>query len=405
MAGEKKGVVVVLVQAALLTALIVGLSAGSVRLWGGKPEKTLERPKFRFEAGLTVGEFQRLNNIPDQVMRKALDLPDRDDPARPLASLGLDQDRIAARLNQALALAEEEASKNWKKILLKFAAWILFLSGAFMILRRGRMSPGRRKVFYLSATLIFGVVLGSDPNAMGTIKDAIFLYASRGAVFPPRLVAFAVFMLMAVAANKFICSWGCQFGTFQDLLFRLTRDSRDRPGSFPRIKVPFAVSNSVRVAFLGLFVGLALAWTFDLIGAIDPFKIFSPLSLGAAGAIFTGALAAGSLFVYRPWCHFFCPFGLAGWLAEKVSLYRIKVDYTTCVACEKCAAACPSTVMGAILKQDRAAVPDCFSCGSCLAVCPTGSISFSRGRRAKPPEGHFDRRKKTGKAGGATLGV
>jgi polyferredoxin len=39
-----------------------------------------------------------------------------------------------------------------------------------------------------------------------------------------------------------------------------------------------------------------------------------------------------SLFIYRPWCYFFCPFGLDGWMAEKISLFKIKVDYDKCIA-------------------------------------------------------------------------
>ena len=96
-----------------------------------------------------------------------------------------------------------------------------------------------------------------------------------------------------------------------------------------------------------------------------------------------------SLFVYRPWCHFFCPFGLVGWLVEKVSIFRIKVNYETCISCEACAKACPSTVMNAILKRENI-IPDCFACANCIDVCPTGSVSLAAGKRKLPPEGKFE---------------
>ena len=81
-------------------------------------------------------------------------------------------------------------------------------------------------------------------------------------------------------------------------------------------------------------------------------------------------------------------FGLAGWLAEKISVYHVTVAYDKCAACGACERACPSTVMGAILKRDRA-IPDCFSCGDCLAACPHGAVSFSAERRQVPPPGKF----------------
>jgi formate hydrogenlyase subunit 6/NADH:ubiquinone oxidoreductase subunit I len=80
---------------------------------------------------------------------------------------------------------------------------------------------------------------------------------------------------------------------------------------------------------------------------------------------------------------------LAGWLVEKISRVKIKVNYETCIACRKCAAACPSTVMAAILQRDKKTIPDCFSCYACREECPTGSISFSTGKRTLPPGDFF----------------
>jgi polyferredoxin len=109
-----------------------------------------------------------------------------------------------------------------------------------------------------------------------------------------------------------------------------------------------------------------------------------------AGGLFIGLVLITSLFVYRPWCHFFCPFGLVGWLAEKISIFKVKVDYDKCIACGACSKACPSTVMGAILKQDRI-TPDCFSCGTCMEACPADAISFDCGKRPKPPQEKFEK--------------
>jgi polyferredoxin len=203
------------------------------------------------------------------------------------------------------------------------------------------------------------------------------------------LIAFGVFLLLVIVANKFICSWGCQLGTLQDLIFRLNRDKDDRKGLFRQFKVPFVVSNGVRFAFFVALTTIAFVWATDIVEGIDPFKIFKPQVLGVVGAVFAGAILVVSLFTYRPWCHFFCPFGLAGWVAEKISLFKIQVDYDKCIACGTCERTCPSTVMGAILKRDRV-IPDCFACGTCIESCPAQAIAFKTGRRNRPPEGKFD---------------
>jgi polyferredoxin len=140
-----------------------------------------------------------------------------------------------------------------------------------------------------------------------------------------------------------------------------------------------------------VFTFVAFLWGADIIEPIDPFKIYKPAYLGLVGVLFLALLLIMSLFIYRPWCHFFCPFGLVGWLVEKISRIRISVDYETCIGCKKCAAACPSTVMGAILIQDKKTIPDCFACYVCREICPTESISFSSRKRTAPPIGHFDK--------------
>ena len=143
---------------------------------------------------------------------------------------------------------------------------------------------------------------------------------------------------------------------------------------------------------IGIFLVVISLWeVLTAIGWIDPFKVFKPAALGLYGGIFLGALLAASLFIYRPWCHLFCPFGLAGWMVEKVSLVKIKVNYEACIACRKCVAACPSTVMGAILKRGTKTIPDCFACYACREECPTDSISFSTGKRTQPPADFFEK--------------
>jgi polyferredoxin len=145
-------------------------------------------------------------------------------------------------------------------------------------------------------------------------------------------------------------------------------------------------------SFLLTFTFVAFAQGTDIIESIDPFRIYKPSSLGIGAGAFIAAILIASLFTYRPWCHFFCPFGLVGWLVEKISLVKISVNYETCIACGKCADACPSTVMGAILRRNKKTIPDCFACYTCRDICPTGSVSFSSRKRTLPSPGHFHKR-------------
>ncbi|MDT8366444.1 MAG: 4Fe-4S binding protein [bacterium] len=373
---------------ALTVALVVGLSAASVALWGGKSGKFMDIPELQIDRAMTIAEFGQANSLANPRLKEIFDLTSRADLDKKLDDLRLSDEQIREKVEGGAALIAEEQSKDWMKILTKFVFWMIFLSFVFVLMRRSRINPGRRRFIYIASIMIFGVALGSDPSAMGTVKDAITLYATKGVVFPPRMIALSVFLLMVLIANKFICAWGCQAGVLQDFIFRLNRNVPDTRGIHRQYKPSFTATNTIRILFFGAFTLAAFLWSVDIIEFVDPFKVYKPAALGAAGMGFVLLLLGASLFVYRPWCHLFCPFGLVGWLVEKVSIFRIKVNYDTCISCEACAGACPSSVMNAILKQEQV-IPDCFACANCIDVCPTKSVFLGAGRRQAPPAGKF----------------
>ncbi len=385
---DKKIVTSLWLRFFIVIAAVVLLSLLSSFFWQGTPEKTEDSIPLIIRDGMTIAEFGKENRLPDEVLKKVFPLQGKADFQKTQESLNIPRNELVEKVGKTRALAEEYKSKNWAKIPLKFGLWILFLAGVFVLMRRKKITPGLRRKLYLTAAVVFGVVLGSDPGPMGTIKDAIVLFGAKRVVFPPRMVALTVFLLMVFLANKFICSWGCQVGTLQDLIFRLNRNRADTEGILKQYRPPFLWTNAIRIAFFLIFSLVAFAWGTDLVEPIDPFKIYKPAAIGIGGGAFLGLILIASLFVYRPWCQFCCPFGLVGWWVEKISLFKIIVNHQTCIGCRSCEKTCPSTVMGAILKRDRT-IPDCFACGTCIEVCPTKSIRLATGKRSRPPEGKF----------------
>ncbi len=373
-----------------LIVLVVGLSFLSGEIWSEKPEKLPKADALVVEKGMTLGQFGEANGLPNQALKEIFGLQTKSDRDNTLERYGTPE-QVSALVLKKMALASEHASKNWIKILVKFCLWVVFLVSVFLIAKGRKVTPRLRKGMLLAAVLVFGVALGSDPSPMGTVKDAIHLYGAAGAIFPPRMIALTVFLVLVFLVNKYICAWGCQVGTLQDLIFHLNRTDKLKAVLGRQVKLPFVLTNTIRIVFLALFTVAAFMWGLDLIEPVDPFKLFNPGHVVPGGGIFIGVLLVAALFVYRPWCHLFCPFGLVGWLVEKISRVRVSVDYETCIACQKCAAACPSTVMGAILRRDTKTIPDCFACYTCRDVCPTGSIRFSAERLTMPPAGHFDK--------------
>ncbi len=369
-----------LVWFVVIVAAVVILSELSSRLWGGKTE---EMTSYTVEIGSdrqTAQDIIRENQLPPKPVLDALKVRPDDAGSKTLADLGITPEQARSKIAKSLALFQEHQSKNWVKIFSKFALWFLLLPIPFVLMFRKKISAKNRKILAAASVLIFGVALGSDPSPMGTVKDAVFLLINDHVVFPPRIIALIVFLAMVVIGNKFICSWGCQFGMLQEFLFRANRRPFDRKGIFRQIKLPFWLTNSIRVTVFVVFCFVAFSIGLDIIGLVDPFKIYNPAALAVPAIIFIAILLLAAPFMYRPWCHLACPFGLVSWLFEKLAIFRIKVNYHDCIACDLCERACPSTVMGAILRKDRV-IPDCFSCGNCIDVCPTDAIRFSTSRR------------------------
>lgn len=375
----------VILQAVALVAIVLVLAVASNRLWGGKPEKIELPANFTLRAEMPLSEVAAVNGLPKKILQKAFSLQAGEARGKTLGDLGLSVEETEVRLRKAYALGQQHNSKNWVKIFSKFALWFAFLPIAFFLVLRNRITPKVRKGMLAASLLIFGVALGSEPNPMGTIKDTITLLGISGVVFPPRAIALSVFLLTVILANKFICSWGCHLGVFQDLLHRINRGKRDRRGIIPQWKPPFWLSNGIRIATFTALTGFAFLWAYDLLEPIDPFRVFKPAHLGIAGGIAVLLVLTTSLVAYRPWCTFFCPFGLVDWLGEKISIFKMKVDYENCPKCDACVKVCPSTAMDAILYRDKV-IPDCYACGACMDICPTDAIQFGTGRREKPTE-------------------
>jgi NAD-dependent dihydropyrimidine dehydrogenase PreA subunit len=373
----------------LLLITVITLSYITNSIWGNPPEREIEKEQFVVGPAMTVAAYGRINNIPPVVLVKIFNLAREADSVKYLKDFSLSPEQLLKRTRVEISQYLEEHSKNPIRYTIHFIVYLVFLAFVFYLLYRSQITPLKQKWLYLAAIIIFGFGFNSNPSPMGPLRDTIALFSNPGDMIHPRLFAILTFLVFVVVANKFICSWVCQVGVLQDFIFRLNRFQKGRNGIFRQFKVPFFITNSIRIIFFIVISVSSFLWAFNVIGRIDPFNVFNPAAAGLNGWIFIVSILFLSLFVYRPWCHLFCPFGLFGWLFEKISIFKITVEYNTCTACGICSDRCPSDVMEAILKGKRT-VPDCFSCGTCITECPTGSIKFNKTKRSKPPVAFFE---------------
>jgi len=267
-------------------------------------------------------------------------------------------------------------------LLIKLILWIAVVVSATRLLQKRKVSSKLRFFMLAAGVIVFGVIYafivqgGVNPSPVLSLRGVLSSILVKHTIAPPLLGMLIVLLVMGIVSNKSLCGWGCQLGLLQDLLFRVPT---------PKWKPPFWLSNSVRsIAFIALVGGMAWA-TFDWIAHVDPFLLFSSKWVTPA-LLFVGAILLASLFIYRPWCQFLCPFGLVSWVLEQVSILRPRIDHDKCLGCKNCVDACPTGAM-ADFYEDKKIHADCFSCGACIAACPRDEALMWRGpRRGKNKE-------------------
>jgi ferredoxin len=263
----------------------------------------------------------------------------------------------------------------------------LVLGGVVYLARLGRPDLSgvehRRKWFpripyiisLMVSVIVAGFLLGKSPNPMeGVVK----IFKSMVGLYPDptaKAAAFIFFVTLAIAGNKVICGWACPFGALEELIYSvpILKGLKNR-------KLPFVLTNTIRAA---LFV-VMLLFLFGMVGGrkgtviyhyLNPFNLFN-FDFETISISLTIILALlGSIVVYRPFCQFICPFGFISWIAEYLSIFRIRIDKDKCTQCGACIKACPlaaaeGRVYGKILSAD------CFSCARCLNVCPFDAIQY-----------------------------
>ena len=279
---------------------------------------------------------------------------------------------------------DEEAAKKpmgfWGVLLLpKIWVGAIFCLAGALLLAKAKATRSIRRMFLPVIFFAFGVLavlplgqfaagMGLHPSPVCTVtKPFLFINAGRGVpiVFFAVLAAVTVF---SVAGNKLFCGWVCPIGAIQELFHSIPVPQR------MKIKLPFKVTNWIRVLAFLVFVPLVFIFGKSIYDYINPFHALHWTFVLLDMLVLTVVLIA-SVFIFRPFCYVLCPLGLYTWVLEHISISRIRVDQDLCTKCDNCVVATPCPAMPAIVDGKRSR-PDCHACGICLDKCTEGAITF-----------------------------
>lgn len=193
----------------------------------------------------------------------------------------------------------------------------------------------RRGIFWLMLFSLgyFGFYKQGCICPIGSIQNVtLALFNSHYAIPLTVTIFFVLPLAFALFFGRVFCSSVCALGAIQDMVVL-------KPIQLPR-KVTTALS-MIPYVYIGLAVLFAATNTGFLICRYDPFIGFFRLS-GNAPYLYLGAgfLLAG-IFIARPYCRFFCPYGVLLGLMSRFSRRHITITPTVCVNCRLCEKACP----------------------------------------------------------------
>lgn len=187
------------------------------------------------------------------------------------------------------------------------------------------------------------------------------------------VILMVIIFSLAIMAGPVFCSHVCPLGSFQEWIGKLGRKLfKKRYNHFIPMKV-HAVLKYFRYVVLALVVYVTAKSGYLMFADIDPYNaLFSFWSdeVSIKGLIILGITAVASLFVERPWCKYACPYGALLGLSNKIRIFKIRREASTCISCNQCNVACPMNIEVA----SKSVITDvqCISCMACTSEekCP-----------------------------------
>ncbi len=212
------------------------------------------------------------------------------------------------------------------------AVLLVVLSLASWLALRKRSRPG---ILWLSVftLLYFGFYREGCICSVGSIQNIVLSFSDvTYAISATVLLFFLLPLIFALFFGRTFCAGACPLGVIQDLII------------IHPISLPFWLRKTLGIIpyiYLALAVLYAATGTDFIICRYDPFigiyRMDAPYTMIVLGIAF---LLMG-MFVGRPYCRFFCPYGvLLKWMS-KFSHWHLTITPAHCIHCKLCTTSCP----------------------------------------------------------------
>ncbi len=210
----------------------------------------------------------------------------------------------------------------------------------------------RSGIFWMSvfSLLYFGFYREGCICSIGAIQNVALAIADPTYVLPlSALLFFIIPLAVALFFGRTFCAGVCPLGAIQDLV------------AFRPIELPKwlqKVLGLIPYLYLALAILYVVTKSDFIICRYDPFVGIFRFDAEFQMLLLGGLFLLVGVFVARPYCRFFCPYGvLLGWMST-FSKKHLTITPSACIQCKLCANSCPfgaieePTPAGSNRKQD-----------------------------------------------------
>lgn len=211
---------------------------------------------------------------------------------------------------------------------------VLFIAlslASYLVLKR----RSRRATFVLivSSLIYFGFWRKGCVCPIGAIQNVtLSVFDNTYAVPIAVLLFFLLPLVFTLFFGRVFCAAVCPLGAIQDIVLV-------RP-----LSVPYWLASGLRLIayfYLALAVLFAATGSAFLICRYDPFIAFFRFSGNVSILIIGVCFLLVGLFVGRPYCRFFCPYGVILRQLSRFSKWRVTITPDECIQCRLCEDSCP----------------------------------------------------------------
>ena len=265
----------------------------------------------------------------------------------------MDQDEFAPLTNNE---AEETNKESYFLKVIKENNIIFLITAVFLGFIAFFFKLKRARFIILLASLAYlGFYIGGCNCSVGAFMKLAYSAIFERHLLLSLLLLIGIPIITTFLFGRIFCGYVCPIGALQEII-----NIRDRA-----LKISNKVERKLRLIrflLLAIVIIIPLIQKEFIFNKILPFKAVFNINGNLVQIILAATILLLSLFIYRPFCRFGCPFSLVLEFIGKYSLIKIKKDASFCGTCKNCLKKCPVNAISDNCKVDNGV---CIRCGEC----------------------------------------